>query len=248
MQSNMDEMTLVLLGPLLVLALVDSTSIGTLFLPIFFLLAPGRLRVGKLLTYLAAIAIFYFIVGVIVQAGAGALFEALGGVIESTMAYIVQLVLGLVLIALGFWIGFTKPKDPERPGRITSWRDRAMADGAPPTALIGLALVAGVMELATMLPYLGAIGLLTTSGLPLPARLLTLAAYCVVMVLPALVLLVLRIMAAKRVEPLLTRFAAWMERNARENTAWVVGIVGFLLARDAAAYLGVLEYLASLTS
>lgn len=239
-------MTLELFGTLFVLALVDSTSVGTLIIPILFLLAPGRLRVGRLLTYLATIAIFYFIVGVIVQAGAGALFEALGEVIESTTAYIVQLALGLLLLALGAWIGFTKPKNPDRPGRITAWRDRALADGARPTAIVGLALVAGVIELATMLPYLGAIGLLTTSELQLPARLLTLALYCAVMVLPALALLVRRIVAATRIEPALARFAAWMQRNARENTAWVVGIVGFLLVRDAASYLGALEGLTNL--
>ncbi|MGO1165416.1 MAG: GAP family protein, partial [Janibacter sp.] len=63
----------------------------------------------------------------------------------------------------------------------------------------------------------------------------TLAGYCLVMLLPALVLLALRALAHRRIEPVLTRVGDWMERSAGETTAWIVGIVGFLVARDALA-------------
>ncbi|MEK8226362.1 GAP family protein [Oerskovia sp. M15] len=58
-----------------------------------------------------------------------------------------------------------------------------------------------------------------------------LAGYCVVMVLPALVLTAGRVLAARQVEPVLARLNGWMTRNAASTTAWVVGIVGFLVAR-----------------
>jgi hypothetical protein len=64
------------------------------------------------------------------------------------------------------------------------------------------------------------------------------AAYCLVMVLPALALLGARLVARRAVEPLLERINAWMTKHAASTTAWVVGIVGFLLARDAAGRLG----------
>lgn len=41
---------------LLVLALVDSLSIGTLLIPLFLLVAPGRVRAGRVLLYLATVA------------------------------------------------------------------------------------------------------------------------------------------------------------------------------------------------
>jgi hypothetical protein len=66
----------------------------------------------------------------------------------------------------------------------------------------------------------------------------TLAVYCLVMVLPALVLLGGRMLAAGSVEPVLRRVDAWMKRNAQENTAWVLGIIGFLVASNAAQSLG----------
>lgn len=94
-----------------------------------------------------------------------------------------------------------------------------------------------------MLPYLVAMGMLAEAPIDMPMRFAALAAYCVVMVLPAIVLLVLRMVAAPLVERPLTRFAAWMERTGRENTAWIVGIVGFLVARGAATELGLFENL-----
>lgn len=84
-----------------------------------------------------------------------------------------------------------------------------------------------------MLPYLGAIGLLGTSSLTGPEQVVVLAGYCLVMVLPALVLLLLRLAARRLIEPVLQRIARWMERSGGEMTAWIVGIVGFLIARDA---------------
>lgn len=102
---------------------------------------------------------------------------------------------------------------------------------------MGLVLLAGVLELATMLPYLGAIGLLTTSDVNWSMQALLLGGYVVVMVVPALVLLVIRILARDRIDPWLKRLSGWMNRHADEATPWVLGIVGFLVARDAAARL-----------
>ena len=70
-----------------------------------------------------------------------------------------------------------------------------------------------------------------------------LAGYCLVMVLPALVLLGIRSVASRAIEAGLRRMSAWMERNAAETTAWIVGIIGFLLARSAAAELVLFEVL-----
>jgi hypothetical protein len=97
-----------------------------------------------------------------------------------------------------------------------------------------------------MIPYLAGIGLISTSGLEWPATGLLLAGYCGVMVLPALVLLVARVVAARAVEPALTRLSDWMTKHAASTTAWIVGIVGFLLARDAAVALGLFDALSEL--
>nr|BFF24614.1 hypothetical protein GCM10025732_25790 [Glycomyces mayteni] len=94
-----------------------------------------------------------------------------------------------------------------------------------------------------MLPYLAAIGIVTTAGLGTAATTATMAGYCLVMIVPALVLLAARLVARGAVEPLLGKINDWMTRNAASTTGWIVGIVGFLVARDAAWRLGLLEQL-----
>ncbi|MEX5719066.1 GAP family protein [Geodermatophilus maliterrae] len=218
------------------LALVDSTSFGTLLVPVWFLLVPGQVRARRLLTFLGTIAGFYLLVGLVLLAGAEALRDGAARLAGSPVLAVLQLVLGATLLVLGLTTGRRREDDgARRPGRVLRWRDRAMGaeEGGGTGVLVGLALGAGVLEVATMLPYLGAVGLLSTSDLTAVQRGAALAGYCLVMVLPALGLLALRVLAARRVEPLLTRVGSWLERSGAETTAWVVGIVGFLLARDA---------------
>ena len=92
-----------------------------------------------------------------------------------------------------------------------------------------------------MLPYLAGIGLIATAGPGWPLNAAVLAGYCLVMVVPALVLLAGRLLAARAVDPLLHKLNEWLGKSAAEMTAWVLGIVGFLLARDGGLQLGFFE-------
>lgn len=127
---------------------------------------------------------------------------------------------------------------PPRPGRITRWRDRLLAPETPRLAVMAVAIAAGLVEVATMLPYIVGMTMLADSGVDLPLRIAALAGYCLVMIAPALVLLLLRFVAAPLMMRPLQRFAAWLERTGAENTAWIIGIIGFLVARSAAVELG----------
>src|SRR5690606_37357365 len=105
------------------LALVDSLSIGTLLIPVFFLVAP-RVRVGRVLLYLATIAGFYAIVGVVLLLGASTLLETFQGALDTPVALVLQLVAGAVLLVVSFLIP-TKPKEGVevgRTGRLARWR------------------------------------------------------------------------------------------------------------------------------
>jgi len=248
-----------LAGVLVVLALIDSTSFGTLLVPVWLLLAPGRLRAGRVLVYLATVAGFYLAVGIVVMLGAGAFLDRFGDALDTRAAGVVQLLLGIALFALSFrFDGKRAARRAEQaaaegrtpaPGRLSRWRERALgieaegAGGAVRTRtsllpLVGLALGAAAVEVGSMLPYLAAIGLLTTSDVAWPASAGVLAAYCVVMVAPALLLLGGRVVAARAVDPLLRRLDRWLTKNAAEMTGWVLGILGVLLALNAMGRLG----------
>jgi hypothetical protein len=246
-------MDLALAASLAALALIDSTSFGTLLIPIWLLLAPGRVRAGRMLVYLGTIAVFYFAVGMLIAIGATTFIDDIGALLDTRPALWTQLVLGVGLLLLSFRFDAKSSKESHGGGRTARWRERALgvdADGSGATRtrasvmpLMGLALGAATIEVATMLPYLAAIGMVTTAGLGAAGITATMAAYCVVMVVPALALLAGRLLARDAVEPLLVKINDWMTKNAASTTGWVLGIVGFLVARDAAWNLGLLEAL-----
>src|SRR5690606_36282540 len=156
------------------LALLDSLSVGTLLIPLFFLLPP-RLPLGRVLLYLATIGTFYALVGMLLMLGATSILETYQSIFDTTAGTVVQLVLGVGLLITSFLIP-TKPKEGAeggRPGRLVRWRTAAL-EGPRASAVVLVALGAGLIEVATMLPYLGAIGLLANSPLDLPSRLLVL--------------------------------------------------------------------------
>ncbi|MEU9505505.1 GAP family protein [Micromonospora sp. NPDC048170] len=217
------------------LALVDSTSLGTLFIPVWLLLAPGTVNARRILVYLGTIAVFYFGVGLLLALGGSRLADVLGGAMDNRPVLWAQLVLGVGLFALSFRYD---GKRPRKSGGVLRWRDRATAGDSSARWLMGLALLAALAEVATMLPYLGAVGLLTTSGLGAAEMVGLLAGYCLVMVLPAMVLLAARVAWPRLVEPVLARLNAWIIRKSGGMLGWILGIAGFLLARDAAFRLG----------
>ncbi len=219
-------MTVGLVAALAGLALLDSTSIGTLFIPIWLMLTPGRLRLSRFGVHLGTITVFYFAVGVVIVLGAAQVIDHLDG----KVALWIQLVIGVLLFAVSFRF------DGKKKSSTSKWQDRVNANGSV-AALAGIALLAGVVELATMLPYLGAIGMMSAADLA-PAQIgLLLGGYCLVMIVPATLLLGGRLALRGRVEPLLHRVSTWFAEKGASATGWILGIAGFLVARDAIARL-----------
>lgn len=235
-------MTAVLAAALLGLALVDSTSLGTLFIPVWLLLAPGRIRPGRFAVYLLTIAGFYLVAGVLIALGADALFERIGPTLSEDntdpLFRGTQLAVGLVLAVWGWWLGSPRRRGRrEGPGRMTQWRERAMSDRGSAGGLMALAILAAGIELASMLPYLGAIGLITAADLGWVGVGATLVAYCLVMVLPAALLATARIGAHDRVEPFLQRLNAWITKHSDTLVSTMVCGIGIGVGVNAAVIL-----------
>ena len=251
---------------LAVLAVVDGLSVGTLLIPVFLLLSPGRVRAGRILLYLVTIAVFYLVVGLLFLWGLVNLVDVASGFLSSPTGMTLRLLVGVGLIVVAFTMptrpreqvatatGAAAPADPAQAaspvpppgaaptgGRLTRWRERLLDPGTRRTAVMGVAVAAGLVEVATMLPYIVAMTMLADAGVGAPFRVVALVGYCALMVAPAVVLLVLRIVAAPLVQRPLQRFATWMERTGPETTAWIIGIIGFLVARAAASELGIFD-------
>lgn len=226
-----------LLVPLAVLALIDSTSVGTLVLPLWFLAAPGRVPVARVLLFLATVAGFYLVLGIALLLGAGALLGPAANALDSTVGRVVRLVMGIVLVVLGLTIepwsaaGKERKRDARAargPGRLARMRNGARGDG-PRGAILVLGVTAAGIEAFSMIPYLAAIALLTASGLGLATSAVVLSGYCLVMVLPAVVLLAVRAALGDRLAPVLTRLEASLSRNSGEMLAWLLFLVGLFV-------------------
>ena len=240
-------MTILLYAQLAVLALIDSTSIGTLLIPLWLVLRPDARKITpRILLYLAVLAGFYLLVGIAVLSGAGWAISGLG---TQSLTSIPAIQWGMTLgggamfayaLFSGGSAGTTARKQrvqhqtaglPEESAAERKWQERLSKALRSPGTMVTLGLLAGLVELPTMLPYLGAITLLANSTLVLPAEIAVLMLYCLVMLLPAVALLSLRAALSSRVDPWLRRISTKMGKFTGETLLWVVGIVGFLLLR-----------------
>lgn len=222
-------MSLEQIGSLIALALVDSTSFGTLLIPLMLVLATRRVDWPAMSVYLGTVLAFYVLVGVGLLFCLDAARSALDGVVDNRVVRWVQLGLGIGLLVGSFFV--------DRIGSGRSRRGRLQGAVQRPGAMVALALSATVVEVATMLPYLGAVGIIVTAGQPATFDVVVLFVYCVVMILPALVLLVVAGTIGDRVWTRLSRFGDWTDRQTSGAIGWIVGLVGFFIAADAASVL-----------
>ena len=211
-------------GPLglVLLALVDSTSMGTLVIPVILLVVGqgGAARVaGRTLLFLAVIGTFYLLLGVALLAGLLPLLEAYGDLLSSPPVWSFRLDPKAIAKRGG---------DPEASAR--RWTDRARRAAGRPSLLVGLALLAGLVEAASMIPYLAAMGIIADMGAGLGRGALVLVGYCAVMVLPGTLLCGVRAALGGRADRALERVHDWAVRSAAGAFSWTVGIVGVLLA------------------
>ncbi|RGE24302.1 GAP family protein [Leucobacter sp. wl10] len=247
----MDFLTaLPLPAALAILALVDGLSVGTLLIPLFLLIAPGRPRVYRILLYLGAITAFYFAVGALFTLGLVNVIDVGREFLGSRLGQTALLVVGAAMLGAGIWMGIVDDRRKKRAaagdptalrgsGRLLRWRERLLAPRTTRAAVMAVAVAAGLVEVASMLPYLIGMTMLADAPIGMPLRFAALAGYCLVMIVPALALLAARVVAARAVERPLERFTSWMQRTGAENTSWILGVVGFLLARAAVTQLGI---------
>lgn len=222
------------------LALLDSLSVGTLVIPVLMLLSP-QIRAGGVLRYVAALAAFYFAIGLALLAGVTAVLPAVGDAGDSRVVSWIQLAAGALLFAASFFVGpgakpiggaaRTTPREA-----AARWHRRLEAVGAG-RGVVVLALTAGILEIATMAPYLGAMGILASAPGGFPAKGALLAGYVAVMCLPALALLNARAIVGPRAEPFLRRLSDWLAEQAGAAFPWILGLLGWFVAGNAASRL-----------
>jgi len=236
-------MTIVAVLGLTGLALIDSTSMGTLVLPVVLLLAP-RVHVGRFLAFLGTVAGFYALVGVGLVAGAGWLLDVGSDLGEVRALRWAELAVGAALLAAGIfgdprrWFGASGPSRGDAGERARRRRERLTGPEASYGVVVGVGLVAALVEVGSMLPFLAAVGIISSADLSPAGQVASVGAYVLVMVLPALLLLGGRLLAGRRLEAPLARLSGWIDRHSGNAAAWAAAIIGLLLLQDARVALG----------
>ena len=233
-------MTLTDLGILAGLALVDSTSVGTLVIPLW-LLSRSNIHPPALLTYLGILNGFYWLVGMVVLIGGEKISQMTSQFNLPLPVIWGQLVVGAGLVLWGLWIDEQPAANGLSP-RMQRWQEKTLNAAQSPSLLAGLALIAGLFELATMLPYLAALSRLSQMNLAIGSQATWLIAYVLLMTLPALSLLALRILLQDRIASFLLKLETWLTRQSKAILSTAFMVVGALLALPAAQSLGLLKF------
>ncbi|HIY66720.1 MAG TPA: GAP family protein [Candidatus Agrococcus pullicola] len=246
-------------GVLTVLALLDSTSFGTLLIPVWLLMAPGRLRVGRILVYLLVVGGAYAAIGLgllsLLTVFGDGLFEWFADAGSAPVFSVVQVAIAAGMILLSLRIDPMTKAGKERKrqreeakaaqgrgtaDRVQRFRERAIGEGSQGgwMPLLTLALTAVALEIATLLPYLAGIGLVAATDPGIPIAPAMIVFYCLVMLAPALVLLVGRLVARKALERPLQRIEAFMSRHANGTIGLVLFLLGIWLGVNGLGTLG----------
>jgi hypothetical protein len=232
------------LGEILPLALLDTLGVSTIAIPVWFLLMPTGLRIGRVFGYLLLVSAGYLLLGLLLLSMLAAIREDLRSALQSPLGDKAMAVTGGALLLLAVWYGLLRTGKPGS-GRLSRWREQAVGRSATAGGLFTVAALAVLLEVATMFPYLAALGTLSRSALPWPSQAAALAIYCLVMVAPAVLVTVARLVAKGLVHRPLRRIDDWLRDNARENTAWLIALAGFVLLSNTTAYDGIMAFLSS---
>ncbi|MDS1270611.1 GAP family protein [Lipingzhangella sp. LS1_29] len=224
-------MQLDVLLPVTALALLDTLSPATIGVTLVLLLS-GRARIAfPLLAYLATVAVCYLALGIALMSGLDLVVTRLGPVADHRAVLWLQAVLGIALLT------HSCVKPTQRRDAPARWESRELHI----PIMVSLGLGTFLLEGATVLPYLAAVGIMTAAGLSPLQWLPLLAGYVTIMLLPPIVMYLGHRLLGSRLRPRMERWRHQLSEGAMEGLAWLVGIAGFLLLANAVNRLGLLD-------
>ncbi len=222
-----------LLPVLASIALLDSLSMVPLCaLPLSTMLGGPRPWAGAS-GFIGGIVSVYFAAGVGLLAGARVLLDRLNPVLERlwtdpyTLEIWIQVVLGAAMIGFGWKLGEARkgPRDEE-----------PAAECSPATAF---ALGAGITVVGVpgAFPYFGAVDQILQADVQGVGAAGALLFYCVIFVLPLLMLCAVRVITPAQSEAIFGRVASLADRWGRKLGVGVLILVGLVLFADGVGWL-----------
>lgn len=208
------------------LSLLDALNPSALAVTVFLLLRGGPFR-SRVLTYAGAIFTTYLALGVMIFLGLDSVLRLVDPVVVERVGYALAGVLGAAMLLFAIFPPPSVRQGPRMP---------KLPEKLPLPAVFLTGVTITLAEFSTALPYLGAIGILRGYTTDPVLAVSLLVSYNAIFVLPPILLMLGYGLFADRVEP---RMQRWLEkrRSKKDDTwLWILGIVGFLLARAGIGY------------
>ena len=208
------------------LSLLDALNPSALAVTVLLLLRGGPYR-SRVAAYASAIFATYLVLGVLVYFGLGGVLRLADTLVAERVGYALAAVGGAAMLVYALF----PPKSVRQGLRMPK-----LPENLPLPLVFTAGITITVAEFTTALPYLGAIGILRGHTADPLAALLLLASYNAIFVLPPLLLMLGFAVFEPAVRP---RLQKWLDkRRAKKDDSWLwlLGIVGFLLARAGIVY------------
>jgi cytochrome c biogenesis protein CcdA len=191
-----------------------------------FALGSTRPYVNSLLTLIGWL-LLYFTAGIGLALGLEQISSYLAN--PRPLDFIIELVVGLALLAWGLWLALKKPQ----PGKDADYGEAAALTGAQ-SLVIGAGI--NLIGLPFAIPYFAAIDQILKADLTSFAAIIWLLGYNLLYILPFALLIIGRAVLGKGADNLLTKLSAWMEKAADFILPVMLLIIGGALLADAMAY------------
>jgi cytochrome c biogenesis protein CcdA len=212
-----------LLISLTLLGLVDSLNPATMIAVVFLLSTAQPLP--RTLSFLLGVGATYFLCGLLIHLGFGAVFDYVQNFFKGTGGYVAKAVLGVVLVGFSLYLHY-KPQH-------NSFKTPASIH---PTATFVFGVVSTISDMPTAFPYLVALERISTVSPDILTTLLLLVYYNILYALPALVLLFSYLLAQRHAETVIEAIKAFFQRWMKPVTLFSLSGFGVFLLLDSSMF------------
>ncbi|WP_153722599.1 GAP family protein [Sporosarcina cascadiensis] len=199
------------------LALLDTLSPTIVSVTLFLVLTDNKNLTSRLLSYLFTVVLLYFSLGIIMMLGLNFIMEAFSNIFQKKIFSWVTFIVGVILFTASFFIPVNKKSNIPKPKTQSIF------------SIILIGITTFIIEAGTALPYFAAIGLLTTIDIPFYQWLPILAAYNIIMILPALLIFLGYKLFGKLISPTLVNLRIKISSGSSSSLSWIMCIVGVIL-------------------
>jgi cytochrome c biogenesis protein CcdA len=190
------------IGLVVSIGLADSMNPSTIAPGLYLASDENALR--DLIQFTAAVFAVYFVGGALIVVGPGEALLALVPHPSASTRYILELIAGMAMLAVGVWLWRNRARLSERQLPSPSTHGRS-------AFLLGVTIT--VVELPTALPYFAAVAAIVGSGLGLGHQIILLVLYNACFVLPLLIVIAVVAAAGDQAIRILVRLREALQRH-----------------------------------